>query len=672
MSRPTCNRARTVLSLSKRVIIANYINRQNAILPFFVNLKEVIMKSKKWLIVLVVSILSLALILSACNLTDDPFVNPGDKLGGGGKGEVASEVDSSSSNSVKDEIANKSDLADLQENTSSDGAKDFETTSGNVVIISESGTYVFKGEYNGIYIADKKLDLHFIFDGVTITSKNGVAINGTDYKNTVLVITLNEGTVNTVTNSGDDVNAIHIKGSLSFNGKGTLNVVSNSKSAIKASKTIQIVDATLNLNAASHAITGASVTALNCTINAVKAGKDGINAECDDATEFTTDDGYVSLTNVNYTCNIDGDGIQADTVVYINGGNYNITTNGQFVADTTANRQAYELTADDFKFVENGSDYKRIASDDRTSATKYALAQGCKGIKVGEIEYADDSGNNVVVKDGDYLIAIVGGTFNINSTDDAIHASSGNVLIENGTFTIKTYDDGITSDVLTKIKGGNITISTSYEGIEGSYVEIGGGTISVTASDDGINAASDDRNVTEHIIISGGNVTVDSGGDGIDSNGSILISGGTVIVHGPTTGRDAGLDADTGIVITGGTVFATSTLGMVETPSTNSTQYVVSYAHQSTIMAGSTVSLVDKDGNALVSVQVIKNCQSVIISCPDMQKGQTYSIYGGQTQMTSFTVSSVITTVGSSGSTFPGGGGPGGRPGGRPGGGFGR
>ena len=64
------------------------------------------------------------------------------------------------------------------------------------------------------------------------------------------------------------------------------------------------------------------------------------------------------------------------------------------------------------------------------------------------------------------------------------------------------------------------------------------------------------------------------------------------------------------------------------------------------------------------AVQVKKNCQSVIISCSALKKGETYYIYGGETKMTSFTVSSIITTVGSSGSTFPGGGGPGGRPGG--------
>ena len=617
------------------------------------------------LILLTIVICIFTLTFAACGKTakpdEDTFVNPGDSLGGGGTGEVAGGVDSTDSDAVKDEIKDKSDLSALSANTSGEGATAVSPTDGTVEI-SESGSYLFKGEYGGIKITKASLKLHFILDGVNVTSENGVAIDGTEYKKTELLITLNEGTENTVTNGKD--NAVHIKGSLAINGKGKLSVISNKKSALKASKEIKIADATLDLTAANHAVTGAAVIAANCNINVLSAGKDGINAECDGATKFTTDDGFVSLKDVNYSCDVFGDGIQADTVVYIDGGNYDIKTTGNFVQKTSENMTEYGMTADDFKYIKSGDSYKRIASDEtgRYGSNLYGLSQGCKGIKAGEIEYEDADGKTVTVTDGTYLIAIDGGTFAIDSTDDAIHTNSGDVFIDGGKYTISTFDDGITSDNLTKISGGDITVTSSYEGIEGGYVEISGGTVDLTASDDGINAASDDRSVIEHIIISGGDITVDSGGDGIDSNGSILISGGIVTVHGPTSGGDAGLDADKGIVITGGTVFVTSTLGMVETPSTNSTQYVISYAHQSTISAGSTITLSDNDGNALVSVTVKKNCQSVIISSPDMQKGETYKIYGGDTEMTSFTVSSIITTVGSTGGRFPGGG-FGGRPG---------
>ena len=601
---------------------------------------------KKLAVLLVVLALVTTFAFAAC----EDFENPGDQLGGGVEGEVATAVDSSASDSVKEVIKGKSDLSSLVANTSSDNATAVASTAG-VVEISKSGTYLFKGEYGGIKIAKKELELHFIFDGVTISCQNGVAVDGTEYKKTQLVITLIDGTTNTVANNGDDVNAIHIKGSLAINGKGTLNVTSQSKSALKASKEIQIVDATLNLTAKNHGITGASVIAANCKIGVTSAGKDGINAECDEATEFTTDDGFVSLSNVDYTCNVYGDGIQADTVVYVNGGNYNIKTTGNFVQKSSANMTEYGMTAADFKYIKSGNTFKRIASDEtkRYGNNLYGLSQGCKGIKVGEIEYTDDDGNDRVVTDGDYLIAIDGGTFNITSTDDAIHANSGNVIIGGGAFTIATMDDGITADLLTKITGGSIVITESYEGIEGGYVEISGGTINLVSSDDGINAASDNRRIREHIIISGGDVTVDASGDGLDSNGSILISGGNVVVHGPTSGGDAGLDADRGIVVNGGTLFASSTLGMVETPATNSTQCVVSYAQKTAITVGSTIALKDKKGNVLIEMTVKKDkCQSIILSHPSLTMNSKYVIWIGGKKVETFTISSIITSIGAS------------------------
>ena len=144
-------------------------------------------------------------------------------------------------------------------------------------------------------------------------------------------------------------------------------------------------------------------------------------------------------------------------------------------------------------------------------------------------------------------------------------------------------------------------------------------------------------------------------------------------MYGPTSGADAGLDADRGIVVTGGTLVATSTLGMVETPSTNSIQYVVSYANSTTFAAGTELSIVDSDGNVVVSTTLQKACQSVIISSGSFVNGGTYKVMSGDTQLAEFTISGIITTVGSSGNGGPGGdgfgpggqGGQGGRPGGR-------
>ncbi len=610
-----------------------------------------------------------ALALSLCLMAGcgPDFINPGDYLGGGGTGETADNAD----DVTEDLRENFSDegFSDLAGNTSAEGAFAVPETEG-VYHISENGTYLFRGNYGGISLDADGLSLHLLFDGAEIMSSDGIALDGSDHKKAEVVITLLGE--NSIVSAAEGENAVHVKGSLSLNGEGSLAVTSEGKNALKVSKELTIVDCALELTAANHAISALSVSASNCEIEVLSAGKDGINAECDDeTTAFTTEEGYVYLKDVDYSCRTEGDGIQADTVVCLDGGNYDIRTAGEFVPMTQM--AEYGIDADDFKYIKSGDTYRRIASDEagRYGASRlYGLKQGCKGIKVGEIAYPDpeDEDAEVTVTEGDYAILLSGGNFTIDSTDDAIHANSGNLSVKGGTFTISTYDDALTSDVLTKITGGEITVTGCYEGIEGGYVEISDGKIDITAEDDGINAASDDTGVVEHILLSGGEIYVNAEGDGVDSNGSINMTGGTLVVSGPTSGANAALDADRGILIDGGYLFAVGPLGMVETPANNSKQNVLSYAQNQAISAGAVLSLTDDDGTPIFSVTVEKNCQSVIVSCPELVMGESFMLYGGDTQLCAFTVSSVITSVGSRG----GMGNPGGMPPGGFGGGFGR
>ena len=599
-------------------------------------------------------------VLTACKATT--FENPGDYLGGGGTGESATAIDVSDKESAT-EAAATTDLSALSEDTDSTGATS-ETATTEELVISEAGDYMLAGNYGGVHItATKNSAVHIFLNGANITATSGKALYS-DNKISA-TITIVEGTTNTIINSGDDVNAVHIKGSLNINGSGKLNVTSNSKSGIKASGVLKVVDADITINAAAHGLTAQTVIAEDCKIN-VTTGKDGIQAESsdyEDSNTFVLTDGYVSIKNVEYTATTQGDGIQADTFVYIDGGTYSISTNGTWVAYSTANISTYGLETDDFRWERSGSTYKKVASDEVSKkgiSNLYALSQGCKGIKVGELEYTDANDTTHVIS-GDYNILIKSGTFTIDATDDAIHTNGGDTIIRGGTYTISTLDDGIASDGLTQINDGTINITTSYEGIEGAYVEINGGSINLYATDDGINAASDDTTITEHIIITGGTTVVKADGDGIDSNGSIQIDGGVVVVHGTTSGADAALDADTGILVNGGYLFATGSLGMVETPSSNSTQYVVSIATKSSIAANTTISI-KNSSDAVVSVTTLKSCQSIIVSCPEFERGASYTIYGGTSTIATFTISSIITQVGSTSSGTPGGGpgGPGG------------
>lgn len=533
------------------------------------------------------------------------------------------------------------DLSALSEDVNADGAT---VLSNDVTTITSAGSYILTGAYAGITVSVGNGEtVHLFLNNATISEGAGIAISNTNKKST-LIITACENTENEVASKGDDVNAIHVKGTLKINGTGTIKV-SAKKNGIKVSKGLSIADSTINLIAGNHALSARFIEAENAKINVLSAGKDALNAECDDETqEFTLDEGYVSLKSSKVFASVSGDGIQADTFVYITGGSVDIETAATFVSYGAESMATYNLSEDDFRYIKSGDTYKKI-DDVATKGARYAMIQSAKGIKCGEIKYEIDGTEYAVTKNTNYFIVIDGARVKINSSDDAIHTNSGNVLIKGGTLDLTTLDDGIHADELVKIDGGEITVNGSYEGIEGAYVEIGGGTIYITASDDGINAASDDESVNEHIIISGGTITVDASGDGLDSNGTIYVSGGTLIVYGPTTGADTGLDADGGILIDGGNVFVASSKEMLEIPASNSKSNVLVYG-VNTVPAGSEIILTNADGGEMVRITLKKQAQAIILSTPELATNGTYSLYADENLLASFSVTETITAIG--------------------------
>lgn len=533
------------------------------------------------------------------------------------------------------------DLSALSKDVNADGAT---VLSNDVTTITTAGSYILTGAYAGITVSVGNGETaHLFLNNATISGGAGIAISNTNKKST-LIITACENTENEVASNGDDANAIHVKGTLKINGTGTINV-SAKKNGIKVSKGLSIADSTINLTAGNHALSARFIEAENAKINVLSAGKDALNAECDDETqEFTLDEGYVSLKSSKVFASVSGDGIQADTFVYITGGSVDIETSATFVSYGAESMATYNLSEDDFRYIKSGDTYKKI-DDVASKGARYAMVQSAKGIKCGEIKYEIDGTEYAVTKNSNYFIVIDGARVKIDSSDDAIHTNSGNVLIKGGTLDLTTLDDGIHADELVKIDGGEITVNGSYEGIEGAYVEIGGGTIYVTASDDGINAASDDESVNEHIIISGGTITVDASGDGLDSNGTIYVSGGTLIVYGPTTGADTGLDADGGILIDGGNVFVASSKEMLEIPASNSKSNVLVYG-ANTVQAGSEIILTNADGGEMVRITLKKQAQAIILSTPELATNGTYSLYADENLLASFSVTETITAIG--------------------------
>ena len=245
-------------------------------------------------------------------------------------------------------------------------------------------------------------------------------------------------------------------------------------------------------------------------------------------------------------------------------------------------------------------------------------------------------------------VRIAGGTYQITCGKDGLHASNtddtslGFIYIAGGNFEITADDDGMHADSALTIAGGTIHVTESYEGIEGLSIDITGGDIDVTASDDGLNAAGGNDSSGfggrggdifavedgAYIHISGGTLHVNASGDGIDSNGDLTISGGETYVSGPTNSGNGALDYNGEGVITGGIFVAAGSSGMAQNFSNSSTQGAMMVT-VNTQMAGSSISLADNSGKELVSWTADKEYNSVVISCPEITQGATYTLTAG-------------------------------------------
>lgn len=172
------------------------------------------------------------------------------------------------------------------------------------------------------------------------------------------------------------------------------------------------------------------------------------------------------------------------------------------------------------------------------------------------------------------------------------------------------------------------------------------------------------------LTITGGYVAVYAGGDGVDVNGDAVMTGGTVVVHGPTDSGNAFLDFDGTFDINGGLFVAAGSSGMLQTPSSTSTQYMLSVKSSSSRSAGTAFGILDAAGNTILAFTPSKTYQAVLICSPEITKGTTYTAYYGGTcsgeetdglyetytagtSLGSATVSSIVTSINGSSSNRP-------------------
>lgn len=206
------------------------------------------------------------------------------------------------------------------------------------------------------------------------------------------------------------------------------------------------------------------------------------------------------------------------------------------------------------------------------------------------------------------------------NTDDS---SKGFVYLAGGTFDIASQQDGISASAWLQADDGTYTILT---GASGASVQNGGEEMPMEpASQKETDTTSiKGMKASVQLVLKGGTYTVDAEDDAFHSNGNLAVSGGTYTL----SSGDDGIHADSG------------SSGMAQNFDSSSTQGVM-MMNVGEQEEGSELALLDSSGTKLISWTAEKAYSSMIVSCPAIKEGETYTIKAGTTEQ-SITMDSLV------------------------------
>ncbi len=547
------------------------------------------------------------------------------------------------------------------------------TENENSIDITSEGTYIFSGDINKmitVSVGDEE-KVQIVLDNANLTNENGPCIYIKEGDK--VFITLKEGTENKISDGtgydfvdGDSNvdGAIFSRSDLTINGKGSLSVFGKTKHAVVSKDDLNIVSATLSVFSVGVALDGKDCVKISDANLTLSAGSDGIrsdNAEDENRGFVYIESGKINITSGN-------DGIQAETVLKIDNADINIVANGG--------------SSNTIGSINSDESYKGLKS-----AKDVIINNG-----VFNIDSMDDSihaNNSILINNGE---------FNLKSSDDGIHADL-DLQIANGKINVKKSYEGLEASKIV-VSGGEIDITASDdglnaaggndgsgmqnpnqqgqqpepppegfdgqqpgqppEGFDGSIPENPpegfGGQGGNGKRPEGSSGGKGERpsgnmgggfggdmfgNGVGEVIITGGNVLINASGDGIDSNGTITVSGGVTLVSGPTNNGNGALDYQSGATVKGGVFVALGSSGMAQGFSNAENQGSIFTTFQ-TVNGGTKFALCDSNGKEIVSFTPDKAFSSVVVSTPEIQTGNTYSLVIGDTEIAKIEMTSLI------------------------------
>lgn len=457
---------------------------------------------------------------------------------------------------------------------------------GDVVINShvKGMNYVLRGDcQDGMITIFSDYKFRLILENLTLANNDGPAINIQSGKRAYVVLngtnTLSDS--KTYASSDEDRKAAFFsEGQLCFSGKGSLDVTGHYKNAIASDDYLFFRNGPV--------------------INAVSSGTNGLKAN-----DWIHIEGGV--LNVE-TTSAGGKCLSSDGYVRINGGRTTLLAKGG--VDMSDYSSSCCVKTDSVFVMDSGELFCK------------STGQGGKGIKADMNAYFN------------------GGTVRVITTGSNYGSSSNAARPKGIRVEGKLYVNG--GDIMVRVSG--------HEGVESkSYIEVNGGRLLVHSSDDAINSAG-------QLIFNGGYVYAQAtGNDALDSNGNMTVNGGVVFAAGPPSGIECGIDVNTEgrayLTMNGGTLVCIG--GGNNTPS-KGTQCYSLYGKagmgggggggrpgkpggstgggtSASLSAGKAYAVYGADSKAVLVFTLPVSGSSLLMSCKDMVKSSSYSLYSGVT-----------------------------------------
>lgn len=563
------------------------------------------------------------------------------------------------------EITLEDDSTKVKGNTKAVSVKD------NCITISAGGTYRLSGKLTkGQVLVTGSEKVKLYLDGVEITSPSGPALVCTNEKRTIL--SLAKGSQNTLTDSADNADteingcnvsacALFAQDKLTINGSGSLTVTGSSVDGIVCKDDLKLVNGTITVEAAQDGVKGKDCVAMFGADLNVTAGNDGIKStESNDDTK-----GFLQLEQGSATVQAGGDCLQAETLVWIADGTYHLTSSG-----TAVNTETGEVNSS--KGIHCGGDVE-IAGGKLTidAAEDGVNCTGSLELQAGEVDVT--SAEDGIQADGDLTVS--GGAVTITTTGTVAASAqddfqpnnfgggnfggNGNIPPDNAdnrqnaaasdASAIPAAAMQSTADSSTDAGASAAAAMTTAaedatsKGIKcGGNLTMSGGSCTIDSTDHAVHAAgtavfsgttleitSDNKGISSHgdLEISGGDITIHSCTEGVESKAEMTISGGNVrILDASDDGLNTG-GSDSGsyaMTITGGTLLALSSKGMMEYPESGCL-----IATNCNAAAGEQISIVDKNGTVLATLQSPKAVSDVIYGIGDSDSADYTIVTGG-------------------------------------------